>query len=732
MKKLLPILALLTLPTLGPSQDVLKASSDVGANPPAANAVEPAAAAPLVLPPKAGSQIPADDNVCVQCHGDPDMWDAKDPQAIRRYISRDILADDVHWKKGVNCSDCHGGDPKSAEVNEAHAKESGFRGAGAAAWKMCAVCHENQSLELVKGVHAKAGAKNELGHGTLLECRQCHGPNQHQILPVADSRSPVFVNHQVQTCGQCHEKEQTSFAETSHGHGLYQSGLLVTATCASCHGAHGVYRAADRRSTLYTANVAATCGKCHRFIADRLKASIHGRDAGPGEMAARRAPGGGSQQRPSCTSCHQGHEIALAASPRFRQRLPNFCGNCHADLSSRYAMTIHGELTELGYAPAANCYDCHGSHSILACDDPASPVAPANRPATCQQCHSHTTARFAQFDPHVNYHDPKSNPVVYWVYKTLLTLLLTTFGIFGLHAVFWFVRGLVEALREGRPMGLVPGEKAYVRFVPMHRRAHAVLLVSFLGLALTGLPLKYSEHEWAKSLARCMGGFESTSFWHRVFALVTFACFGIYMVRLVRQFVAGHRRGLSWPSVVFGPDSPVPNLRDVKDFFKMLRWFVGLGPKPTFERWAYWEKFDFWGACADIVVIGSTGLVLWFPNLFCTFLPGVTLNVAKVIHSTQALLATGFVFAIHFFSIHLRAEKFPADMSLLVGLVSEEEFLHERPEYFERLRREGKLDALLATAPSRRRLWLVKLAGFAALAVGVALLAGIVVASLGG
>jgi cytochrome b subunit of formate dehydrogenase len=189
---------------------------------------------------------------------------------------------------------------------------------------------------------------------------------------------------------------------------------------------------------------------------------------------------------------------------------------------------------------------------------------------------------------------------------------------------------------------------------------------------------------------------------------------------------------MPWLRIIFGPDSPVPNWRDVKDFFKMARWFVGLGPKPSFERWAYWEKFDFWGASADIIIIGSTGLVLWFPNFFCSFLPGVTLNVAKVIHSTQALLATGFVFAIHFFSIHLRPEKFPADMSLLIGLVSEEEFRHERPGYYERLRRDGVLEQLQATVPSKWHVWLVKLAGFAALAVGLALLAGIFVASLSG
>jgi cytochrome b subunit of formate dehydrogenase len=732
MRKVLPILLLLALPAIGSGQKVSPPGKESAAAVPAAKVSKPVAA------PRKGSHIPPDENFCVQCHQEQDP---KDPVTGRLYIDRKALDDDTHWKHGVNCSDCHGGDYKSTDVTVAHAKESGFRregegprSAAAAARKMCAVCHDRQALDIVKSVHAKAGPKDERGHGTLLTCDKCHGTKPHNILPVADSRSPVFVDHQVQTCGGCHESWRDSFKKTSHGHGLYESGLLVTATCASCHGAHGVYYAADRRSTLNPANVSRTCGKCHRLIAEKLQTSIHGSGKGPGELGERPAPGGKTPQRrhPSCTDCHQKHEIVLAQSARFRRLLPNFCENCHSDLSERYAMTIHGELTELGYQPAANCHDCHGSHEIQACADPASLVSPKNREATCRQCHTHANPRFAAFEPHVNYHDPKSNPVVYWVYRTLLTLLLATFGFFGLHAVLWLVRGVVEVFREGRPKGLVPGHRAYIRFVPMHRRAHAVLLISFLGLALTGLPLKYSHQEWAKQLAASIGGFESTSFWHRVFALVTFTCFGIYVVRLVRQFIAAHRRGVPWLRTIFGPDSPVPNWRDVKDLAKMLRWFVGLGRKPTFERWGYWEKFDFWGACADVVIIGSTGLIMWFPTLFCTFLPGVTLNVAKVIHSTQALLATGFVFAIHFFSIHLRAEKFPADMSLLVGLVSEEEFLHERPEYFERLRREGKLDGMTATVPSKWRMRLVKAAGFVALAVGLALLAGIVFTSLGG
>ena len=133
------------------------------------------------------------------------------------------------------------------------------------------------------------------------------------------------------------------------------------------------------------------------------------------------------------------------------------------------------------------------------------------------------------------------------------------------------------------------------------------------------------------------------------------------------------------------------------------------------------------------MIIGTTGLILWFPNFFCgtLHLPGTTSNIAKVIHSTQALLATGFVFAIHFFNTHIRPDKFPADMSVLSGLVSEEEFKEERPDYFQRLQQEGKLDALRTASPGLFVLWSIRLFGFAALGVGLALLAGMIVVALG-
>ena len=132
------------------------------------------------------------------------------------------------------------------------------------------------------------------------------------------------------------------------------------------------------------------------------------------------------------------------------------------------------------------------------------------------------------------------------------------------------------------------------------------------------------------------------------------------------------------------------------------------------------------------LTVGTSGLMLWFPNLFSRFLPGEALNIAKVVHSEEALLATSFIFAIHFFGTHLRPEKFPMDMTILTGLISEEEMQEERAEFVERMRQDGRLDDLRAPIPSRGVLLVIHIGGFLALAVGLGLLVGILLAALGG
>ena len=159
----------------------------------------------------------------------------------------------------------------------------------------------------------------------------------------------------------------------------------------------------------------------------------------------------------------------------------------------------------------------------------------------------------------------------------------------------------------------------------------------------------------------------------------------------------------------------------------MFRWFVGLGEKPRFDRWTYWEKFDYWAVFWGVGIIGVSGLILWFPEIFCLVLPGEVINIAKVIHSEEALLATGFIFTIHFFNTHLRAEKFPMDMSMLSGLVTEEEMHDERPEFVARMQKAGRLEQLKGIVPPHRKLRAIMLGGCISVIILLALLPGILV-----
>ncbi len=536
------------------------------------------------------------------------------------------------------------------------------------------------------------------------------------------------MTKQITLCGKCHEKSQTTYLASVHGRGLIESGLAVSATCASCHDPHGPLPPTDERSKLHGANVVQTCGKCHLFIEQRLAASVHGWPANADNKPLRPAPGGTTTERPVCTSCHLGHDFHDPKSVTFRETLPGRCGNCHGELSKEYLMSTHGQLTNLGHGPAAKCSDCHGSHDILAVTNPKSQVFGENRVVTCAKCHSGATASFASFDPHANFHDGARSPMLHAVYVAMEVLLYSVFGFFGLHTLLWFVRSLIYRARHGRPRRLHPGEKAYVRFEGFHRALHVVVIVSFLGLALTGLPLKYSEQAWAQRLAAGLGGFSSTSFWHRVCALMTISYFSAHLFWMGRKVVECRKAGWSWHAIFLGADSPVPNVRDFKDMIGMFRWFFGAGKRPTFERWTYWEKFDYWAVFWGVAIIGCSGLLLWFPEFFTHFLPGKTLNIAKVIHSEEALLATGFIFTIHFFNTHLRAEKFPMDMSMLTGLVTPEELEEERPEMVQRLKASGELEKYAAQAPSQTTLILTMCGGFLAVAIGLALLVGILIA----
>jgi cytochrome b subunit of formate dehydrogenase len=264
------------------------------------------------------------------------------------------------------------------------------------------------------------------------------------------------------------------------------------------------------------------------------------------------------------------------------------------------------------------------------------------------------------------------------------------------------------------------------RFDAFDRVLHGLLMLSFLGLAFTGLPLLFSDAPWAGRLTRLFGSFEVAGWLHRVAALLLIGVFLTHLSRLAVRIFGRRDYGVLW-----GPHSMVPQPRDVADLVAHVRWFVGRGDRPRFDRFTYWEKFDYWAVFWGMAVIGSSGLLLWFPEFFSRFVPGWLFNIALLVHGEEALLAVGFIFTIHFFNGHLRPEKFPMDTVIFTGRVPVHELEDERPDEYDRLAGTGDL-ARLRVDPAPR--WLTvfgRTVGTIAVAAGLVMVALILYAVLG-
>ena len=130
--------------------------------------------------------------------------------------------------------------------------------------------------------------------------------------------------------------------------------------------------------------------------------------------------------------------------------------------------------------------------------------------ATCQKCHEGATPSFARYDPHADPQNRARNPLLYYTAQFMQMLLVGVFAFFGIHTTLWFGRsmqlkaaggcaGARTGLQGGRRMSAHRQRSAcrtqthYRRFDRVDRVLHGVLMFSFLGLAVTGLPLLFSD-----------------------------------------------------------------------------------------------------------------------------------------------------------------------------------------------------------------------------------------------
>ncbi len=513
------------------------------------------------------------------------------------------------------------------------------------------------------------------------------------------------------------------FLRSIHAQPSLKDQSRTNATCYNCHDAHYIYPEGTANYNWWRLNLPYTCGKCHTEELKIYRNSVHGKEVLQN----------GNPKAAVCSDCHNGMDIQNPFLTSTQLTITKNCGNCHQEEFASYLDTYHGQVNKLGFTFTAKCFNCHGSHNVQRVSDPTSTVFPANRLKTCQNCHVDATPGFLSFQPHANNHDFERYPYTWLASKFMLLLLGGVFAFFWTHSALWYYREFRDHQQhKNRPhvkiSELPPAEKTtyYNRWPLAWRIAHLCFALSVITLVLTGMTLFYANSWWAPLISHGFGGPRVTGFVHRIAAV----CFlGIFFWHLLFLIV---RIGPKWRTFkMFGPNSLVPNLQDFYDALAMFKWFFGLAPKPNFDRWSYWEKFDYWAPFWGVAIIGTSGAMMWFKGLTATYLPGWVFNLAMIFHGEEAVLAAGFLFTVHFFNNHWRPDKFPLDILMFTGRMPLEEYKREHAVEYQRLVESGKLQAYLVDAPSRPMTVGSKILGFSLMGCGLILVTFVIAGFIG-
>jgi formate dehydrogenase gamma subunit len=526
----------------------------------------------------------------------------------------------------------------------------------------CLDCHADQTLTKtnaagkvislfvdVAKLHASAHQTNG--------CAACHADLTEKHPDDNLAAKPV-------NCRACHERQSESYGASVHGQAL-KAGRADAANCQDCHDSHAVLPPTSPASPLHVSNQARTCGACHDREAEELAVSVHGK-----ALAA------GVRDAPTCTDCHFEHKIqALSGDEASRKISADVCSRCHASerLNTKYNLpadrvrtffdSYHGLASSYGSTLAANCASCHGYHKILPSTDANSTINQAHLVETCGKCHPGATEKFALSQIHVNLETEQSGSdlggaINWWVRKLYLLLIVVVIGGMLVHNGLLFLKKVRAHLRSsGRPV---------LRMKASQRWQHAVLALSFIALAITGFALKFPD----SGVAKLLGSSEPFRRWSHRIAGVVLLLIGLYhLIYLVRT-----KDGRQLVKDLF------PVKQDLADVLAAVRYLFGLSPeKPKIGRFGYAEKMEYWAVVWGTIIMGVTGLMIWFKMDVTQWLPRWMVDVALTIHYYEAILACLAIIVWHFYHVIFDPDVYPLNMACWDGKVSAQWQHEEHP-----------------------------------------------------
>ncbi len=219
--------------------------------------------------------------------------------------------------------------------------------------------------------------------------------------------------------------------------------------------------------------------------------------------------------------------------------------------------------------------------------------------------------------------------------------------------------------------------KEYLRFSIAQRIEHWAQMLSFTGLALTGLAQKFAGAGWAETMIGLMGGIEIVRVIHHTSAVVmALACIYHIIAVAYKIFVLRVR----W--------TMFPRLDDLLDALDVVRYNLGLAKdRPKLDRFSFEEKAEYWAFVWGAVLMGATGFLMWNPINASRFIPGDLIPAAKAAHGGEALLAVLAIIVWHFYGVHLKT----FSKAMFTGKLGQHQMEEEHALELERIK-QGRMD----------------------------------------
>lgn len=522
----------------------------------------------------------------------------------------------------------------------------------------CLICHDDKDLSRkdsdgkVNSLFVNPAVLKTSVHGSNA-CVSCHAD-------ITDATHPDKFKAKPATCTPCHDRAVSTYEASAHS-AARRAGKLGAAKCVDCHGKHDIVKTTLPSSPLHHSNLASTCGKCHAPIVQEVSESVHGK-----------AMAHGVREAPTCTDCHSDHATEQLSSVTPMKIAEQVCSRCHASerLNTKFNLpsnrvrtffeSYHGLAAKLGSTRTANCASCHGFHSILPSSDPRSMVHPGNIVRTCQKCHPGSNEKFSQGKVHLDMAmdsdiGGRVNRLVRQIY---LVLIICVIGALSGHNILLFRKKLLIAYKDK--------DRSFVRMNLVQRIQHILLALSFIYLSISGFALKFPD-SWVSFI---MGSSEEMRRGgHRVAAIIMLALALFHTVYLLAT--TDGRKVLR---------DMLPCKKDFLDTWDAVKYLLlADAPKPRFARFGYPEKAEYWAVVWGTIIMGGTGLMIWFKMGVTEWVPRWVIDVAVTIHYYEAILAVLAIIVWHFYHVIFDPDVYPLNLAWWDGKVTEHWYKDEHP-----------------------------------------------------